>query len=244
MKTYIRRKEKNNQLVVMYGGWGADENFFAPFCNDEYDFILFSNYSADEPLVLPEMKTYKKIVLIGWSLGVWAAEYISPKTGIKADVTIAVNGTPIPADDKYGIPLHVFEGTLNNLTEANMEKFYLRMFGDKKTYNLNKDKVPQRTIKSLHDELRWMYNRMMERSEPGFRWDYAVTSENDRIFPKDNMNLYWRKHKATRHITVPVPHYFFHNWESYSEFIRFVESHKKKRSYTKKDATTPVATDL
>ena len=244
MKTYIKRREKNNQLVVLFGGWGTDEYFFAPFCGDDYDFILFSNYSADEPLVLPEMKTYKKIVLIGWSLGVWAAEYLSEKTGIRADVTIAVNGTPIPADDKYGIPVNVFEGTLNNMTEVNMEKFYLRMFGDKKTYDLNKDKVPLRTIKSLHDELRWMYNRMMEQSTPGFRWDYAVTSENDRVFPKDNMLEYWKKQKSTRHITVPMPHYFFHNWGSYGDFIKFVESHRKKRSYTRKSAKSSVVTGL
>ena len=41
MKTYIRRREKNNHLVVLYGGWGTDENVFTPFCNDEFDFILF-----------------------------------------------------------------------------------------------------------------------------------------------------------------------------------------------------------
>jgi biotin synthesis protein BioG len=226
----------------MYGGWGTDENFFAPFCNDEFDFILFSNYSADEPLVLPEMKTYRKIVLIGWSLGVWAAEYLSPKTGIKADVTIAVNGTPVPADDKYGIPVHVLEGTLNNITGANMEKFYLRMFGNKKTYELNKDKVPQRTIKSLHDELRWMYNRMMEQSQPGFRWDYAVISDMDRVFPANNLSKYWEKQKSTRNIIIPMPHYFFHNWPSYADFIRFVESHKKKRIYKKKK--TAIVTGL
>ena len=59
MKTYIRRREKNKQLVVLYGAWGTDENVFAPLCNDEFDFILFYNYSADEALVLPEMKTYE-----------------------------------------------------------------------------------------------------------------------------------------------------------------------------------------
>ncbi len=93
MKTYIRRREKNNRLIVLYGGWGTDENVFTPSCNDDFDFILFYNYSADEALVLPETKTYKSITLIGWSLGVWAAEYLSPKTGIKPDLTIAVNGT-------------------------------------------------------------------------------------------------------------------------------------------------------
>lgn len=226
MKTYIRRREKNNKLILFYGGWGTDENVFAPFCDDESDFILFYNYSADEALVLPEIKTYEKITLIGWSLGVWAAEYLSTKTGIKPDVTIAVNGTPVPADNQYGIPLNVFEGTLNNITEENIEKFYFRMFGDKKNYLANIDRIPHRTIKSLHDELRWMYNRIMEQKEPGFRWDYAVTSEIDRVFPSENLKSYWKKEKSTYHIILPLPHYFFHKWKSFTEFISFVESYE------------------
>lgn len=229
MKTYIRRREKNNHLVILYGGWGTDENVFTPLCNDEFDFILFYNYSANEALVLPEMKRYEKITLIGWSLGVWAAEYLSPKTGIKPDVTIAVNGTPFPADDYYGIPVKVFEGTLNNITRENIEKFYLRMFGDKKTYKTNSDRIPHRTLKSLHDELRWMYNRIMEPKEPGFRWDYTVTSEKDLVFPSKNLVAYWSGKKETKHIILPLPHYFFHKWKSYTDFISFVENFGKKQ---------------
>ena len=226
MKTYIRRREKNNELVVLYGDWATDENVFIPFCNDEFDFILFSNYSADEALVLPEMKTYKKIVLIGWSLGVWAAEYLSNKTGIKPDVTIAVNGTPIPADDKYGIPLNILEDLLNNITEENINNFYLKMFGDKKTYQTNIERMPRRTLKSLQDELRWLYNRFMEQKEPGFKWDYAVTSQIDRIFPPKNLNKYWEKEKNTKHISIQLPHYFFYEWNSFIDFIDFVENYK------------------
>jgi pimeloyl-[acyl-carrier protein] methyl ester esterase len=228
MRTYIRRRDKNDQLVIVYGGWGTDENVFIPLCNDDFDFILFYNYSADEALVLPEMKTYTRISLIGWSLGVWAAEYLLPKTGIKPDITIAVNGTPVPADDQFGIPLHVFEGTLNNITEENMEKFYLRMFGDKRTYKLNKDRIPSRTVKSLHDELRWLYNRIMEQKAPGFRWDYAVTSEKDRVFPSKNLIEYWQKETSTKHIVLPMSHYLFHEWKSYTDFIQFVMDYEKK----------------
>ncbi len=234
MKTYISRREKNRKLIVVYGGWGSDENVFTSFCSDDYDFILFYNYSADEALVLPETKTYDKIVLIGWSLGVWAAEYLSPKTGIVPTLTIAVNGTPIPADDKYGIPLKVFEGTLNHITGENMEKFYLRMFGDKRTYELNIDKVPHRSVKSLHDELRWLYNRIMEQREPGFIWDYAVTSQSDRVFPAENVNSYWKTRKSTKQISVSYPHFPFHKWTSYAEFIRFVESHRRRKSIARK----------
>jgi pimeloyl-[acyl-carrier protein] methyl ester esterase len=230
MKTYIRRREKNNHLVIFFGGWGTDEHVFTPLCNDEFDFILFYNYSADEALVLPEMKRYEKITLIGWSLGVWAAEHILPKTGIKPDITIAVNGTPIPADDQYGIPLNEFEGTLNNITEENIEKFYFRMFGDKKTYLTNIDRIPHRTLKSLHDELRWMYNRIMELKESGFRWDFAVTSNKDRVFPSKNLEAYWGGRKDTKHIVLPLPHYFFHKWKSYTDFISFVENYTERKT--------------
>jgi biotin synthesis protein BioG len=229
MKTYIKRSEKNDELVIFYGGWGTDENFFTPFCSENFDFILFYNYSADDPLVLPGPKTYKKITLIAWSLGVWAAEYLLSKTGIVPDTTIAVNGTPIPVDDRYGIPIKTFEGTLNNITDVNMDKFYIRMFGNKRTFMKNIERIPNRTIKSLHDELRWLYNRMMERNEPGFRWDYAVTSADDRIFPAKSMNAYWKKQKSTRHIIVNLPHYIFPAWKNYAEFIKFVEKRKKKK---------------
>jgi len=228
MKTYIRRRDKNKHLVVFFGAWGTDENVFAPLCNDEFDFILFYNYSADEALVLPEMKTYEKITLIGWSLGVWAAEYFSEKTGIKPDVTIAVNGTPIPTDNKYGIPLNIIEGTMNNISEGNMEKFYLRMFGDKKTYMSNIDRIPHRTVKSLHDELRWLYNRIMEQKELDFKWDFAVTSEIDRVFPSRNLEGYWQKRMDTKHIILPLPHYLFHKWKSFTDFISFVENYNFK----------------
>lgn len=228
MKTYIRRRDRNKELVIVYGAWGTDENIFAPLCDDEFDFILFHNYSADEALVLPDMKTYDKVTVIGWAFGVWAAEYLLPKTGIKPDLTIAVNGTPIPADDQFGIPANLLEGTLNHITDETMGKFHLRMFGDKKTYETNLDKVPNRTLKSLHDELRWVYNRIMEQKEQGFRWNYAITSENDRVYPSNRLVAYWSKHKETEHILLPFPHYFFHKWKSFNGFIDFVESYSTK----------------
>lgn len=235
MKTYIRRREKNNQLLVVYGGWGSDENIYVPICDDDYDFILFYNYSADEPLILPDMKTYRKVILIGFSLGVFAASYLSPKSGIIPDVSIAVNGTPFPVDEKYGIRRKVFEGTLNNITEATIGKFYLRMFGDKKTFNAVKDILPRRTLKSLHDELRWLYNRIMEGDGTGFRWDYAVTSENDRVFPSESQKSYWSSVTGIEQIMLPLPHYFFHKWGKISSFLSFVESWKSLSDKERKE---------
>ena len=233
MKTYIRRREKNNELIIMYGAWGTDENVFAPLCNDEFDFILFYDYSADEALVLPEMKSYSRITVIGWSLGVWAAEYLAPKTGIIPDITIAVNGTPVPADDRFGIPLKIFEETVNNISERDMIKYYLRMFGNKETYRLNMDRIPHRTVKSLNDEFRWLYNRIMEQKEPGFRWDFAVTSEYDRVFPASNQKAYWEKQDENNHMVIPLNHYLFHYWKNYQDFVEFVVSNKNRKKISR-----------
>jgi hypothetical protein len=75
MKTFLRRFENNRDLVILFGTWGMDEKAFSNLTTDNHDFILYYNYSADEPLILPEIKTYRRVTVIGWSLGVWAAEY-------------------------------------------------------------------------------------------------------------------------------------------------------------------------
>jgi hypothetical protein len=102
------------------------------------------------------------------------------------------------------------------------------MFGDRKNYLRNSDRIPHRSVKSLHDELRWLYNRIMEQKDPGFKWDYAVTSETDRVFPSKNLNDYWEKEKGTKHIILPYPHYMFHEWQSFAGFIDFVKGYKGK----------------
>ena len=109
------------------------------------------------------------------------------------------------------------------------------MFGDKKTYQSNIERVPHRTLKSLHDELSWLYNRIMEQKDPGFRWDYAVTSEIDRVFPSKNLAGYWEKEKHTKNIVLQLPHYLFNEWKSFTEFISFVENYQTTNPSNKKD---------
>lgn len=226
MKTFLRRFENNRDLVILFGTWGIDEKAFSNLCTDRFDFILFYNYSADEPLILPEMKTYRHVTVIGWSLGVWAAEFYSRKMGLRPDLTIAINGTPVAADDHYGVPLKIFEATLNNITNFSMAKFYLRVFGTKSSFERNRDIIPTRSVKSLHDELRWIYNRMMEPVQTGFTWDYSLIGTEDRVFRASNLVSYWNMHPETRQILLESPHYLFDNWKSLDELIRYVRRHR------------------
>lgn len=229
MKTYIRRREANTNLIIVFGGWGTDQNAFLPLCTPDHDLILYYNYSADEPLILPEEKTYEHITLIGWSLGIWAAEYLSSSMGLEPDLSIAINGTPVPADDLYGVPLDIFEGTLNKLSDQGMEKFNLRLFGDKTTLDKYRDRTSRRSVDSFREELRWMYNRIMETNDLKYRWDIAVASPDDRIFPYKNVIGYWSKRESTSLVSLELPHYPFFHWESFMEMINYLKSSAGKK---------------
>ncbi|MDX2415365.1 MAG: DUF452 family protein [Bacteroidales bacterium] len=226
MKTYIRRREANTNLIIVFGGWGTDQNAFLPLCSHDHDLILYYNYSADEPLVLPDTKTYENVTLIGWSLGIWAAEFFSSTMNLKPDLSIAVCGTPVPADNLYGIPLEIFEGTINKLTEQGMEKFNLRLFGDKGTLDKFRDRTSQRSVESFREELRWMYNRIMETNDLNYRWDIAIASPKDRIFPFKNVSDYWSKRDTTKLLSLDIPHYPFFKWSSFLEMIDDLKSRK------------------
>lgn len=219
MKTYIKRNEQNRKLVVVFGGWGTDQNAFVPLCTDDHDFMLYYNYSADEPLVLPDSKTYDMVVLIGWSLGVWATEYYAESMKINADLNIAVNGTPEPADDKYGIPQDIYTQTLDNINDKEMDEFHFQFFGSSNKHQRNTDMIPKRKTESYGAELRWLYNRMMENPDKRYRWDIAVSGMKDEIFPHENQVRYWQKREDTKLLVKDLPHYPFNSWGNFNNMI-------------------------
>ena len=51
----------------------------------------------------------------------------------------------------------------------------------------------------------------------------------DRVFPSKNLAWLLGKGKDTKHIILPLPHYFFHKWNSITDFISFVENMTSKQ---------------
>lgn len=229
MKTFIKRRESNEDLIIVFGTWGTDRNAFLPLCTDKHDFMLYYNYSADEPLILPERKTYRHITVIGWSIGIWAAEYMASTMNLKPDLSIAVNGTPFPAHNLYGIPLEVFEGTLNRLDDRAIYKYHMRLFGNKNVLNQHTEKISKRPLTSFADELRWLYNRIMETYEKRYSWDIALSCSEDRVFPYKNMVKYWESRPETKLITLKLPHYPFFKWNSFNEMVDYLKRESAKR---------------
>lgn len=70
----------------------------------------------------------RRIYLFAWSFGVWVSELIF--RGIPFYKTVALNGTPLPVNNRYGIPPKSFAVTLKGIARTGIEAFNRRTFDD------------------------------------------------------------------------------------------------------------------
>ncbi len=179
----------SSRLLLIYAGWSTDASAFASLTCPGYDIAVAWNYSE---LTAPALKrNYDEVVLIAWSLGVKAAELTAG--ALPLTLTMAVNGTPTPVSDVAGIPEAIYRATADELTEQSLAKFRRRM---------GASGLPRgaRTVESLRNEL-----LAFPTGGPApFRWDRAVISDNDRIFPPANQEAAWNG--RTEIVRIPGPH--------------------------------------
>ncbi len=184
------KQNNSDTLLLFFAGWGMDATPFEnTFKGDDDVCICFDYTTLDFDYSI--LSSYKHIKVIAWSLGVWVANYLLSDKNLPIQSATAINGTIEAIDDQRGIPVDIYMGTLNGLSERSLEKFNLRMCGKaslKKTF----DSVqPKRDLESLITELQALYNYITSHQVSGSIYTKAIIGLNDRIFPADNQQLSW-----------------------------------------------------
>lgn len=218
---------KGKKLILFFTGWGMDERPFLNMAEEEYDIAIISNYSSLSlpcPTLQQFAEQYDEINIVAWSMGVWAAcKTFALTVNLKSRLnhSIAINGTPLPISDEYGIPEAIFNGTISTLPQS-IEKFNLRMCGSKTVYNLFKAVEPNRNADDKKEELIAIKESFVQC--PPLEWTKAIISKNDRIFPLENQLRYWgsynmeqRKKSGTGMcvrecmiVGIDAPHYIYY----------------------------------
>ncbi len=201
MKQQFISHTSQPRLLLIFAGWGMDAAPFAGLQRDGYDIAVVWDYTSDH-FDTSGYKTYRETVILAWSMGVWGASRVIPSSGLPVTLTIAINGTTTPVSDTTGIPTDIFNSTLNGLNPASLLKFYRRTAGGAAAYKDFASHIPQRDI----DELRTELIRIAEAGAPAddMRWDKAIISTNDAIFPPDNQHRHWDNVCET--IAIEGPH--------------------------------------
>ncbi|MDO5035450.1 MAG: alpha/beta fold hydrolase [Porphyromonas sp.] len=211
-------------LLLYFTGWGTTPevvtNLGLPQGWEQCSFWDYKDVSA---LYLPdiELSRYNSIYLVAWSMGVWAADLLAPHLP-RISKAVAINGTPLPMHDLYGIPTPIFEKTLSGLDDDNRARFDRRMCGGKKllaVYN----SFSARSTEDLRSELTGVYEAVRalpDGSPPQLSWDLAYVSERDLIVPPSNQLRYWNKHNVTTEVLPGLGHYPIYEFHSWQELLK------------------------
>lgn len=198
------------RLILLFAGWSMDET---PFL-DITEIPVVGDISGMDILVCYDYRSlefdgellanYSDVTLVAFSMGVWVAEQLTFADNVIR--FIAINGTGAPVDDRWGIPVEIFNGTLESLNVSNLVKFNRRMC--REGFAEFQKRMPKREMAEIVDELRLIGERSAIGSKGLVSWDMAVVSTRDYIFPMVNMCNFW-KNKDVNVVEIDAPHFPF-----------------------------------
>ncbi len=217
MKHVWLNKSDNKALLIFFAGWGFDSEPFR-FLECEGLDVLFV-YDYRDLAFDVDLSGYEKYYLGAWSMGVYIAALIREKLP-KFERTVAFNGTPMPIDDEFGIPLRTFDLTLKYAAEGLKGKFYQNVFYDEFQLEKYLASPVKRSIEDRVEELVVLKSLISERtpSVKGF-YDKAYVSTFDRIIPPKNQARAWEFFNVAVE-GLADGHFPFYNCKSWNEICK------------------------
>ena len=200
-------KNDNPDLIVFALGWACEPQAIAHIRPSGYDILCLYDYRAPSALSSHEFEAYRAVYLFAWSFGVTMAERLLASVPFRK--AIALNGTPYPVDDRFGIPIRPFRLTLRSIRSAGTDAFERRTYGA--FYPQAASWTPSRDIEAKTEELETLYHLSVSSPRPPFCWHTALIGGQDLIFPPENQHACWQElSPQTRIVYAPdSPHYPF-----------------------------------
>lgn len=214
MQSHWLNKQNNNKLIIFFTGWSFDYKPFEFLNCKDFDVLIIYDYND---LDLPQIPEYKEYFLISWSMGVYTSYLLKDKLP-KFTKKIAINGTPFPVNDEYGIPLKPFILTLRHAKTGLERKFYQNIFNSEDEYTQYTKTQVERTIENRVSELNTLYSKIKS-TEISYQnyFDTAIISNNDKIIPTKNQINFWEGKAEIK--TVESGHFLYYNFTSWNEIL-------------------------
>lgn len=187
-ETWLKQDASNPDLLIYILGWAATPNAVCHIDPPGCDVLACCNYTRLEPLDPARFSRYRRIYLFAWSFGVWVAEQCCQQLPLYR--AIALNGTPFPVDDHYGMRLRVVLRTMKGLARVGMNPFNEKAYGGVRY--IPEGPYPDRSIDEKVEELTRLAEWSKASSAANLRWHKAYIADKDEIFPPANMRAYWQ----------------------------------------------------
>lgn len=225
MKTTWLKKEGAEELLLFFNGWGMDrriadyllaESLFEGF---DADILLCHDYRTLEHDAgdMREASRYRRITIIAWSFGVWAAQQMALPP---IESAIAINGTLHPVNAERGISPEVFQATLATWSEKSRIRFNRRMCGTNEVLSLFSGISPDRSVADQQEELARLQEHLLLQGSRGgaeWRYDHAIIGGRDLVFPAEQQYRAWKGLPQT--VIADMPHFPFFHFRNLQEVL-------------------------
>jgi len=212
MQYHWLNKQNNKKLIVFFAGWSFDYKPFECLDCKNYDVLVLYDYND---LTLPKIEeAYDKKILITWSMGVFIA-YLLKEVLPKFDQKIAVNGTPYPVNNEFGIPQKTFDLTLKYAETGLQGKFYQNVFTNQEFLGKYLENPIERSIENRVSELVTL-DKLIKTTKIEYDkkfYNKAIVGLSDKIIPTKNQLTFWGNLAKT----VDCGHFPFYNYKSWDE---------------------------
>lgn len=213
MKHTLIKNEGGKSLLIFFLGWSCDPQSVKNFTPKNWDILVLYDYRDIEfPIeALAVITEYEKFALVAHSFGVWVANHHYNKLP-QLQNSVAVCGTPMPVNDKYGIPKRIFDLTVRSIKNEGIGKFTKKMGGEA---------VPADVPFEEHYEALVNLGRAFDEHPASVNdlnnWKVAVICMKDEIIPVDNQVACWSESTAEVVGFKNLPHFPFS--PVFSQFI-------------------------
>ena len=216
MQFHWLNKQNNSKLIIFFAGWSFDENPFKFLACENFDVLIVYDYSTIDENI-EKFTSYKEINLIAWSMGVFVAYLLKDKLP-KFNKKIAINGTPLPVNDEFGIPIKPFLLTLRHAKTGLEGKFYQNIFDTKEEFEKYSTMSVNRSIENRETELKSLYDKIRSAEINYSRfYDKALISSRDKIIPTKNQINFWQNNAEIE--MLESGHFPYYNFKSWNEIL-------------------------
>ena len=216
MQFHWLNKKNNEKLIIFFAGWSFDEAPFEFLACEDNDVLMVYDYNTIEN-IKEDFSQYSEINLIAWSMGVFVAYLLRDKLP-KFVKKIAINGTPYPVNDEFGIPLKPFLLTLKHAKTGLEGKFYQNIFNSEQEFEKYKTSQVRRSVENREKELKALYDLIKKTTvEYEIYYDKALISLSDKIIPTKNQINFWENNAEVK--MLESGHFPYYNFKSWNEIL-------------------------
>ncbi len=220
-------KSNNKNLIVFFCGWSFDYKPFERLECSDFDVLVLYDYADisnsfnlfEQNKLKSDIENYESKILITWSMGVYVAYLIKDFLPI-FNQKIAINGTPYPVDDDFGIPVKTFDLTLKFVDTGLQGKFQKNLFKTPEAYQKYLQCPVERTIENQKAELIALNTFIKDnKAEYTDFYDHVIISDTDKIIPTRNQLNFWQNKSNTEIVLLDSGHFPFFEFDSWKDII-------------------------